>query len=269
MVDAAQSTCTKSQHLHKFCLTIASHMPGDGGNTQTQNLEHSLLGFQTMLRLGSQGANRSCHLPYKDPVIHGFHTLDVTTQLICPNSSFITKCDRNGVHYMGAACHGHIPVFLDKFQDALLASFQIPEDNIVSITLKKYQSRVHDILTGSSPVNILAGIIRQDCLESLQQWHDSNGAFIELANGRNVNKFSLSVFIDNIGLFFRNNPQLCLSCGQSSFRIQPFLYPGLVAENLPHFVGTEQETVNLTVNYCRWHDIKPLSLSLAAVFQLS
>ena len=90
---------------------------------------------------------------------------------------------------------------------------------------------------------------------------NGNGAFIELADRGNVDKLGLGVFIDDICLFFRDNSQLCLSRGQGCFRIQPFLYPGLVAENLPHFVGAKQETVNLAVNNGGWHDIKPLSLS--------
>ena len=97
-------------------------------------------------------------------------------------------------------------------------------------------------------MHVFTGMLRQDFLEGIEERHDRDGALVALADRRDVDEVGLRILHDDVGLLLRDDAELALRLCQSRFRIQPFLHPGLLREDLIHFLRTKQETVDLAVD---------------------
>lgn len=68
----------------------------------------------------------------------------------------------------------------------------------------------------------LSGVFRKDCFEGFQQGYDRNRALVVFADARNVDEFSFSVLIDDVGFFLWNDAEFGLSGSERGFCVQPF-----------------------------------------------
>ena len=99
----------------------------------------------------------------------------------------------------------------------------------------------------------LSGVFRKDCFEGFQQGYDRNRALVVFADARNVDQFSFSVLIDDVGFFLWNDAEFGLSGSERGFCVQPFLDPSFIAQDFAHFIGTKHAAVDLAVDCSRRH----------------
>ena len=248
MRDAAERAGEQREHAGKFRLIVARDMPGNRRDLEAQDLEHALLRLKPFLRLRGERADGAGHLADEDAFLHALEALDLAAQFIGPDGCLVAECDGDGMDDMRAAGFRRITVFLDELEDGLEACLSIAQDDIIGIALQENHARVDNVLARSTPVHVLAGMLRQDFLEGIEERHNRDGALVALTDGRNVDEVGLRILHDDIGLLLRDDAELTLSLCQSCFRIQPFLHPGLLREDFIHFLRTEQETVNLAVD---------------------
>ena len=161
------------------------------------------------------------------------------------------------MHDVGAPRHRGVAVLLREIEAVLEAKLHVAQDDLVSVALQKNDAGIDDILARGTPVNEFTGAIRKNRLKGLQKGNDRNGGLVELADRRDVKEFGLGVFIDEIGLFLRNDAEFGLCFGQSGLVVEPLLSSGTIRERFTHFVRGKHATVNLAVDGGRGHNETP------------
>ena len=257
VIDAAQGTSADRENRHEFRLVVAGNVPSDGRLLKTQNFAGTLLNGKALILHGSQGTDGARQFTDKHAVVDFFQAFAVAAQFIGPDGSLITERDGKRVHDVGAPRHRGVAVLLCEIEAVLHAELHVAQDDLVSVALQKNDAGIDDILARGTPVNEFTGAIRKNRLKGLQKGNDRNGGLVELADRRDVKEFGLGVFIDEIGLFLRNDAEFGLCFGQSGFGVEPLLSPGTIRERFTHFVRGKHATVNLAVDGGRGHNETP------------
>ena len=161
------------------------------------------------------------------------------------------------MHDVRAAGHDGVAVLFGEVQAVFTAKFHVAKDHFVGVALQKDETRVDDVLARGAPVDEFAGVLGEHGLEGLEERNDRDGRLVEFADRRNVEEIGVGVLDDDVGLFLRNDPEFGLRGGEGRFGVEPLLRPGAVAEDFAHFVGAEEEAVDLAVDGGGGHENSP------------
>ena len=176
---------------------------------------------------------------HEDAGRHGLEAFDVAAEFVGPDGGLVAEGDGNGVHDVGAARHDGVAVLLGEIEAVVAAEFHVAQDHLVGVALQKDETRVDDVLARGAPVDEFAGVLG------------------EHGDRRNVEEIGVGVLDDDVGLFLRNDPEFGLRGGEGRFGVEPLLRPGAVAEDFAHFVGAEEEAVDLAVDGGGGHEDSP------------
>ena len=176
-------------------------------------------------------------------------------QLVQPHGALVAEGNGQGLHAMGAARHGRVPMGPGQPRQLLAHGRHVAHDHGMHFLELQRDAGVDHVLGGGAVMQPLAVVAAAARLQLLERRHQ--GVFDAADLGRHlgdVDVVGLGLGADLAGRLGRDDAELGLGLGQGRLEIQPLLDAVLLGEDGAHFIGAPVVLERLHIENGNGHD---------------